>query len=171
MQSNDEPDRTIDSALAGYSGVEPLAGLEERVLHRVRGAEAGRRRVFGWAVALVAAALVVPVVVVRAPRHSESKTYTVGIPAVTRPVPAVETPRVAPKQRVKSHRLRPRTLPKQEQFPAPTPITTEERALLAFVGQHPADAQEAFAELQKRSDEPIEIQPIQIPPLRSDGAQ
>jgi hypothetical protein len=51
------------------------------------------------------------------------------------------------------------------------PITTEERALLAFVAQHPADAQQAFAELQKRSNEPIEIQPIQIPPLQSDGAQ
>jgi len=32
MENNGELDRTIDSALAGYSGVEPLAGIEERVL-------------------------------------------------------------------------------------------------------------------------------------------
>jgi len=98
----------------------------------------------------------------------ESKSYTVGIPAVTQPVPAVETPRVAPKQRVKSHAPRKKPQPKQEQFPAPTPITTEERAVLAFAELSPKDAEDAF---RKRSDEPIEIQPIQIPPLRSDGTQ
>jgi hypothetical protein len=172
MQSNDELDRTIDSALAGYSNAEPLAGLEERVLYRVRGAEAGRRRVLGWAgVIAIAVSVGMAVIVVRAPRHLESKTYTVGIPALTRPVPAVETPRVATKQRAKPHRLRPRPVPKQEPFPAALPITTEERALLTFVGQHPADAQHLFADLQKRSAEPIEIQRIQIPPLQSDGAQ
>jgi hypothetical protein len=169
VQSNAELDRTIDSALAAYSDAEPLAGLEERVLYRVQAAEAGRRRVLGWAVALVAAASVVmAVIVVRAPRHLESKIYIVGLPAVARPVPAAEKPRVAPKQRAKSHRLRPRPLPKQNQFPAPTPITTEERAVLAFAELSPKDAEDAF---RKRSDEPIEIQPIQIPPLRSDGAQ
>jgi hypothetical protein len=169
MQNNDELDRTIDSALAGYSDAEPLAGLEDRVLHRVRLAEAGRRRVLGWAVVIaVAASVVMAAIVVWAPRHSESKIYIVGLPAVARPVPAAEKPRVAPKQRVKSHRLRPRPLLKQNQFPAPTPITTEERAVLAFAELSPKDAEDAF---RKRSDEPIEIQPIQIPPLRSDGAQ
>ena len=171
MESKDKLDRTIDSALAAYSDAEPLAGIEERVLYRVQVAEAGRRRVIAWAFAFVAAAaLVVPVIVVRAPRHSGPKTYVVGIPAVTRPVPVTEKLRVAPKQRATSHAPRKKPLPKEERFPAHTPITTEERALLALA-EHPKDAENAFADLRKRSDAPVEIQPIQIPPLESDGAQ
>jgi len=172
MQSNDELDRRIDSALAAYSDAEPLAGLEERVLNRVRGAEAGRRRVLGWVgVIAVATSVVTGAIVLRVLRHSESKMYIVGIPAVTRPVPAVETPRVGPKRPPKSRRSRHMPLPKQRQFPAPPPITGEEHALVAFVGRHPGEARQIFAELQKQSDEPIEIQPIQIPPLQIDSAQ
>jgi hypothetical protein len=50
------------------------------------------------------------------------------------------------------------------------PMTDEERALVAWVGRAPIEAVQAFAELQKRGAEPIAIQPIQIPPLQSDGA-
>jgi hypothetical protein len=170
MESNDELERRIDSALAGYSVAEPLAGLEERVLSRVRAREGARRRVLGWAFAFGAVAVVVvTVVAVRTPRHA-GRTDRVGIPAVMRPVPVAERPRVVPVRRAKASALRPRPLPKQEQFPAPAPITAEERALLALVAHHPAEAQQVFAELQK-SDEPVQIQPIQIPPLPSDGAQ
>ncbi len=169
MEGNDELDRRIDSALAGYSDAEPLAGLEERVLRRVR--LATRRRMLGWAAAFaVAAALVVTAIVVRAPHHSDPPTYRVGIPAVMRPAPVVEKPRVVAVRRSKPRAVRARRLPKLEQFPAPTPLTGEERALRAFVEQHPAEARQVFAELQK-SNEPIEIQPIQISPLQSDGAQ
>ena len=119
---------------------------------------------------MTAAALVVPVIVVRASRRSNPMAYRVGIPAVKRPVPVAEKPRVATKRLAKSRPARQRPLPKQEQFPAPRPITAEERALLALVREHPAHAQEVFVALQK-SREPIEIQAIQIPPLQSDGAR
>jgi hypothetical protein len=172
MASNDELDRRIDNALAGYAGAEPLAGIEERVVRRVR--VASRRRAFGWAAAIaVAAGLVAAVIVVRAPQHAMPKSNVIArVETVSppRPVPVAEKPRVVPVHRVKSRVLRPGPLPKQEQFPAPTPLTAEERALLALVEHHPAEAQHVFAELQK-SGEPIEIQPIQIPPLQSDGAQ
>src|SRR5690242_2465936 len=169
MEGNDELDRRIDNALAGYSGAEPLAGIEERVLRRVR--TASRRRVFGWAAAIaVAAALVVTVSVVRTPRVVRP-TYRVEIPAVMRPAPVVEKARVVTARRARTRARRARPLPKLEQFPAPTPLTAEESALIAFVKHRPAEAQQVFAELQKRVDEPIEIQPIQIPPLESDGAQ
>jgi len=168
MEGNDELDRRIGSALVGYSDAEPLAGLEERVLRRVR--VATRRRMLGWAVAFAAAAaLVVTVIVVRVPHHV-GPTYRVGVPAVTRPAPVVEKARVVTVRRAKTRAVRARRLPKLEQFPAPTPLTAEERALLALVAHHPAEAQQVFAELQK-SNEPIEIQPIQIPPLQSDRAQ
>lgn len=168
MEGNEELDRRIDSALGGYSDAEPVAGLEERVLRRVR--VSTRRRMLGWAVAFAAAAaLVVTVIVVRTPHHV-GPTYRVGVPAVMRPAPVVEKPRVVTVRRAKPRAVRARRLPKLEQFPAPTPLTAEERALVAFVEHHPAEAQQVFAELQK-SNEPIEIQPIQISPLQSDGAQ
>src|SRR5579859_7817535 len=115
MASNDELDRRIDDALAGYSGAEPLAGIEERVLRRVR--VATRRRAFGWAAAIaVAAAMVVTVSVVRVPRVV-TPTYRVGVPAVMRPAPVLEKARVVTARRVKPRARRARRLPKLEQFP------------------------------------------------------
>jgi len=163
MPGSDELDRVIDGALAGYSVAEPLAGLEERVLNRVR--VAARSKQLTWAFAFLAVtAVVVAVIAVRTPRQPASKGNDITRVITPAPVPAVEKARAVPKQ----HRQR--LLPKQEQFPSPTPMTSEERALLAFVSQHPAEAQQVFAELQK-SNEPVEIQPIQIPPLQTDVAQ
>ena len=36
MNHNDDFDRTVDDALAEYRDAEPLAGVEERVLQRLR---------------------------------------------------------------------------------------------------------------------------------------
>jgi hypothetical protein len=166
MEDSDELDRVIDGALAGYSGAEPLAGLEERVLNRVRAVNAGRRGRIMWAFALAAVAAVVVAVIAERPPQAPAPKHN-AIARVVTPAPvrhAVEERRVVPK------RPRQRLLPKQDQFPAPAPMTSEERALVAFVEQHPAEARQVFAELEK-SGEPIEIQPIQIPPLDSDGAQ
>jgi hypothetical protein len=173
MASNDELDRRIDNALAGYAGAEPLAGIEERVVRRVR--VASRRRAFGWAAAIaVAAGLVAAVIVVRAPQHAMPKSHDVArvvVQAPDWPVPAAEKPRIITKRRVKLRVARREPLPKLEQFPTPVPLTAEERALIAFVTRYPKEAQQAFEDLRKRSEEPIEIQPIQIPPLEDSGAQ
>ena len=180
MNSNgrDRLDRMLDDALAGYSSAEPLAGLEDRVLRRVRASEATRRRALQWAFALVAAAaLVLLAIVMRTPHSAAPKTANearVQIPAPVQPAVA-EKPRVASKhRRSRIAALRARSsepLPKQEQFPAPTPLTAEEQALRSFVERHPAEAQQVFAQLQKRSNAPIQIEPIQIAPLQIDGAQ
>jgi len=176
MESNDELDRMIDSALAGYSSAQPLAGLEERVLNRVRLTDSARRRVLGWTVAIVAVTFVLLIaILVRMPyapvSHGIARVQT---PAPARPVPEVEQVRVAPKHRrgrVATRRAgSPRPLPKLEQFPAPAPLTAEERALLAFVEHYPDEAKQLVTEQQK-SGEPIEIQLIRIPPLQSNGAQ
>jgi hypothetical protein len=173
MESNsrDTLDRMLDDALARYSGAEPLAGLEERVLHRVRASDVTRRRPVGWAVAFaLAAALVLVAIVVKTPRNPASKPRDVAraeIPAI------VEPPRMASqhrRSRVVARRA-PSPLPKQEQFPGPAPLTAEERALRNFVERDPAQAQQVFAQLRKRTNDPIEIQPIQIAPLRINGAQ
>jgi hypothetical protein len=58
----------------------------------------------------------------------------------------------------------------REQFPTPTPLTDEERALLAFVAQSPKQAEEVLADAKSRSSKPIEIKEIQLEPL-PDGGQ
>ena len=56
----------------------------------------------------------------------------------------------------------PQRLPKQDQFPTPAPLTTEEHALIKLARLYPDELQ-APAELR-----PIEIPPIEIAPLRID---
>lgn len=173
MENNgrDTLDSMLDGALACYSGAEPLTGLEERVLQRVRASDVPRRRPVGWAVAFaLAAALVLVAIVMKTPRYATPKR---GEIARTEASAKLEQPRIVSKERSirLTARRAPSSLPKQQQFPAPAPLTTEERALRSFVERDPAEAQQVFAQLRKRTNDPIEIQPIQIAPLRIDGAQ
>ena len=69
------------------------------------------------------------------------------------------------------HGRRPKAMPKLEVFPAPAPLTSEERALMAFVKHDREQAEQTFAELRRRNDEPIDIQPIQIRLLQDHGAR
>lgn len=167
----DELDDLIDGVLPGYSSADPLEGLEARVLHRVQAAGATRRSPWlyrlGFAIPALAA-LMFAGIALRMGWHPQSRATNVtqeaavSVPASLAPAIQVVEPK---------HSATARSLPKEEQFPAPTPITDEERALVAWVGRAPMEAEEAFAGLRKRSAEPIEIQPIQIPPLQSDGAR
>jgi hypothetical protein len=167
--SRDELDRLIDGALASYSNAEPLAGVEARVLNRVRLAQARQRWMFAWAAGLAVAASVVAGILIRTERRVVPKPVEVLKAAnVAPPVPVVNR---AVRIRARVRGKRPKALPKLEQFPTPTPLSAEERALAAFVQRDPKEAQQVFAELQKRADEPVEIQPIQIPPLQSNGSQ
>lgn len=168
--SHDELDRLIDSALAGYSNAEPLAGLEARVLNRVRVTQA-RRRLLVWGLALAVAASVVVVGIVKrtapttVPKSAEIVQAKPALPtAVTR------LARVMPKRVSVKRSRRPKPLPKLEQFPSPAPLTAEERALVALAQQDPEELGK-FAEMERESEAPLEIQPIQIAPLQQDGDQ
>jgi hypothetical protein len=174
----DELDEIIDGALAGYSSADPMEGLEDRVLRRVHAAGAARRgpwRLRLWFALPALAALLLAGITLRIEWKPQSRTTkptptVAGFKPPSLPPPRPQL-RPAPPLRVAKPHHRIRTLPKQEYFPAPAPITNEERALVAWVGRAPIEAQQAFADLQKRSDEPVDIQPIQIPPLRTDGAK
>ena len=162
-------DRLIDGALASYSDAEPLAGLEGRVVSRVRAVQA-RRRILAWGMGLAVAASVVVLGIViwteqrLAPKRREVARVTSVAPTAAMIERAVRIP-------ARVHAERPKALPKLEQFPAPEPMTAEERAFVALVTRDPTEAQQILADLRNRADAPIEIQPIQIPPLQSDGAQ
>lgn len=164
MQDRDELSRMIDQAMAFYVDAEPLAGLEERVLNRVRVLEADLPWRLAWAFAAV---VVVAAIVMWMPLHPAARSSEVAGVVADVPVPTSPPPEKPMRSRAPRHRF----LPKLEQFPRPIPLTAEERALAAFVARQPVEAQQVCADLQRSMHEPIDIQPIQIAPLQSDGAQ
>ncbi len=175
----DELDQIIDHGLAGYSSCEPLAGLEDRVLNRIRLADAGRRqsRWGRWVLVVPAlAALAIVAVVSRSARTPIAKpiqTARVDIPPRSIAPALLPTPVAVRRRTVKRTRgsklstAAPRVLPKRDQFPTPTPLTPEERALIALAQLRPEDV-EAVAELQKKNSNEIKIPPIEISPLLID---
>ena len=159
---HDDLDDLIDGALSTYSSAEPLSGLEQRVLNGVRAAERSRKRRWWWAALALAAPAVaailfltparkptpVPVAVTTPPRaHVEPAG-----PAEPRPAPAVRTRRTG----------RPRVLPRKPTFPTPSPLTREERLLVELAASRPQL-------LMARPMDEIEIKPLEIAPLITDG--
>ncbi len=187
IDDRDELDDVIDGALPAYSSADPMEGLENRVLHRVQAADAAQRSPWPYRLGFVIpalAALLFVGIALRMGWNSESRTTDAARRAAVskpssltpgpQPGPAQATVVVDPKPGIGAGQepIAPaRALPKEEYFPARVPMTDEERALVAWVRRAPIEAEQVFADLRKRSAEPIEIQPIRIPPLRSDGAQ
>jgi|HubBroStandDraft_6_1064221.scaffolds.fasta_scaffold69890_3 hypothetical protein len=144
-------DQWIDDALVGYSAAEPLAGIEERVLNRIR--RRSRIARWAWATPALASLLLAAVIAVRT-TPGEQQSLNLSPPS------AAPAPTFIPMRPVKRFKIA-----------ASKSLTREERALLAFVRRDPAAAVEAFDELQKKSSEPLEIQSIEVQPLQSDGNQ
>lgn len=149
-------DRVLAEALAQYVNAEPMAGLEQRVLQRVR--SEGRRRLVWrpvwWPGSLAAGAAVAGLLAVLWIRTApETLNVRVVAPRPPQIVVAAEVPKSA----------RRRALPKRRVFPTPAPLTRDERALLAFA----AHAPDLARDLSRRIDEPIQITEIKIAPLKS----
>lgn len=170
MTNNERLDDILDRALSDYSDAEPLAGLEQRVLNRVATVRSERPRSFVWRSAVLAAllvGLVVTAVTFRPKIGGSAKKTDIALlqgPATLYPgraEPKLRHSSVAAKRRQPANRL-----PKRQLFPTPTPLTGEERALLAFASRHPNEAEKAFADLSARSSQPIVIPAIEIVPIQ-----
>ncbi len=185
MTFNDELDPILDEALAEYRNAEPLGGLEDRVLWRVRQqAESQRMLWWRWS-AIIAAAIVLAIVAwigwSGRVRHKAIPSLVVQkeIPRAE-PSPDVpstraakvhlpEAPHAATKVRQQASRLpatvqlaRVESAPMQEQFPSEIPPKAEERIWLALAQTHP----ETLRELARDdSDQELFIAPIKIKPL------
>lgn len=157
----DSLDRLLDEALARYSNPQPLAGLEQRVLHRVRAQGAPRRFSPGaWLPAFAAVALAILLAVPFVPHHRPALPH----PAVLQralPAPGVNAALVGTHARARKRRSPNRHMGR------PLPLTKEEQALLALVTTDPGEARAVFADLQRQSTEPIQLEAIKIEPLRS----
>ncbi len=170
----DELERVLQEGISRYADAEPLAGLEERIMARVRMTASSRSsRADWWAVLAigVAASLVGGFVYLRM-EHTESRPLTIA--AVKR----AAIPVLAPRQTAPIKILKPRVhshvraaLPKLPEFPTPSPLTSEERLLLAMLQQDPERTAQAFDSLRKRESEPLEIAPLVIPPLETSEGQ
>lgn len=168
----DQLDEILERGLRAYSDAEPLAGLEERVLNRVATVRLGRSG-FVWqsaAVTGLAALLICVVVGVRLERRSGETVAQWHAPAAPHRdmLPARAEPQREPALAVRRVRRLER-LPKRRQFPTLTPLTGEERVLLALAEQHGTEAQKILADLQERSSQPIVIPPLEIAPIQEDN--
>ncbi|MGI8745910.1 MAG: hypothetical protein ACR2NN_25690 [Bryobacteraceae bacterium] len=141
-------ERLIETALSGYAVATPLAGLEQRVSHRIRIARARRRH--SRYLAASAVGLAAGLVLIFAPRRTQPITTTEVPAQIVSLRSAPIQPRVPVRKRV----------PKRRRHP-----TGEELALASLVERYPAEAQLAFAGIQPAAIEPIEITPIDIRPL------
>jgi len=170
---SDELDKILDGALSSYSREEPRPGLHARVLDRIRSPQEGSR--FGWlrwAVAIPAFACVLFLAVTFWSTRDSIPKSSHPARAIAQAGPVANAaPIVRARGKIKVHKRSARrmSLPKREKFPTPAPLTSEERALLAFVARLPKQAEEILINAKRRSAEPLQIEEIHIEPLESSG--
>jgi hypothetical protein len=164
----DEFEGILERGIASYRNVEPLAGLEERVIGRIGRTDMPRRSGTAWVgiLAMALAGMVVAGLVFIPVKRSEPHPKAA---AVVAQAPPVESKRVQvskpPLQRRAAHVRLVKTLPKGPVFPTPSRMTAEERLMARMASNNPDAAAEAFESLRRRADEPIAIAPIVIPPI------
>lgn len=162
-EERDALDRLLDEGLAAYANREPRAGLESRILYRVRSERAPRRFfVLRWALPVAAAVCLAAAVAYWSHRAPAPVPPPVTETAATVPAPApLEAAKPEPPPRPARRNAPPRApLPKRPEFPTPTPLTSEERALLAIYRVAPELALEVLGESAESEMEPNGIEEV-----------
>ncbi len=156
----DEWDEVLDRGLASYSAAEPLAGLEERVLGRVRGASV--RRVGSWFWGWVAAACLVLVCLgwVRL-RPGRPTVAPVQVQAVRGTALQERLPEV----RAVARRVRRRNAPVKPR------LSPEEVLLVRLATADPEGAVREFASLQESVNRDLTVEPLVVEPIKIEGLQ
>jgi hypothetical protein len=150
-----ELDQQLDAALVKFAAVEPRAGLEQRVLARLRTEREHVRDHSWWRWGLVAAVAAVVIVTIALARRPGKPSHPV---LVSHPSPATQSPeRFGPRDvangvrphdrrrpRKTGHRAQPSIVvaggPKFDQFPSPQPLSEQERILATYVAEYPEHA-------------------------------
>jgi hypothetical protein len=180
MNHNDEFDQILDEALAKYSAAEPLAGMEHRILERVRMQAKRNRKTWRWGVFAACTALlaVAAWIGLREPDRREiapMQTATAQpqrLPVEPQPKNTNASPPITPTRpliarvhsrgpNVAGEKVLESTGRTRPEFPTPEPLNSEERALLALAQTHP----EVLSRLADHDDQEIAIAPINIQPL------
>jgi hypothetical protein len=157
-QAGDELESVLDAALGKYTGVEPRAGLEERVLANLRAerilvADHGWWQ-WRWAVAL--AAIVAVVVALAWKSGKQSPPIVAKSTSVTMQSPVSLGPHVASVDgdaaRLRGHSVRytarhplpaqsaAAVIPRLDVFPSPQPLSEQEKIMASYVAEYPEHA-------------------------------
>lgn len=168
-------EQLLDAALAQYGEAEPLAGLEERVLGRLRSEKTSARPWRLWtAVAAAAVLLLVAVLVtsrgerVAAPPVGVAKAPVVANPPQPRPAtPVAVAPPVRPKAQA-THVAAVQALPKRDVFPSPTPPSEQELLLAQYMRRTPRQEVMAMASRPPLTELPKD--PLEAPAGDSGGS-
>jgi hypothetical protein len=172
--ADDVLDNALDRSLAQYAAVEPLAGLEQRILRRLSVERDVRaKRTSRWALvltcstALTAQAVFTFVHYQVAPGQSD-----VVITLAPPPLPLVlpqqrfSLPPAFPQVSIK--KAAGTVLPKRTQFLGTAPMTAEETALVSLVTQAPKEAVQQLSNWTQQPIVPIAVEPVRVEPLKTD---
>lgn len=174
----DQLEEALDIALASYGAAPQREGLEQRILSRVSEPPSRRHFTGSLLMALAAAAAVTAVclswwmmwttvIQTHPPATAMLPLRKIEPP----PAPAVLIPQPATVMASTGKPHRPRkkiTEPKLSRFPAPSPMTGEERALLELVVHHPKDIPPELSHLGGPV-KPIYIAAVEIKPIEIDS--
>jgi hypothetical protein len=177
MREDANFDRLIDSALSAYAKADPK--LEQRILAHISAEPVlpHHRRLF-WAFAPPAAACLALLFLIfgsklrREPSEQKSPSTALSRPGVdTYHAPSTSS------NALRTRRPRPVSLrlPKQEVFPVPQPLSSDERLLEDFATRATNSEGRSILQSQEQFDKPIQISAIhidaiRIPPLESPSA-
>ena len=149
-ENDNQADQWLDHALAEYAHAEPRAGFEGRVLARVRSEQEQSRQKAGWrfVFAFSAAAMFLLALIwlgqPKTGRISGTKISKVAPKTSKSAEEALKQDERIAQQIVPltRHTRRPVRVasPKQQQFPAPLPVTDQERMLEQYVREFPGNA-------------------------------
>ncbi|HTA85962.1 MAG TPA: hypothetical protein VK729_06800 [Silvibacterium sp.] len=180
MKDRDDLDILLDAALATYADPGLSPGLTSRIVASAHGIDSRRRPVrwLPWAVlALAALVLIVAFFTLHNLTHRTALPPVAqlsprpSVHVLTTPDPAISiqptvvrsnSPRTVKTLYVANPQ---QPLPRLEVFPTPTPLTSEEQALVALANRNLGDNTQPFARNQTQPVEPLRIAVIQIPPL------
>lgn len=164
-------EKWLDAALERYGEGEPRAGLEPRILARLdeERAKPARRR-WMWAAAAVGAAavIVITVMTTRTPDRKQPLAHQSPVPnrTIAPAAPSQERSAAVPSRlssvpvRV-AHRVRKAVEPepKLAQFPAPVPLSEQERLLMQYMQRTPRTEVAIVMQRQEEFRNRIESEP------------
>lgn len=175
-------DRLIDAAVGTYADPSFDANLAARVLIRLANqpAHEPRQRWRPWAAVAIPAAICLLLLIhfglgitgphLALPMQSARLHSPAGLSVHARPhegtrgVTERQISRATSRRHLLAAATAPQPLPKLDEFPTPTPLTRQERALAAYVAQTPKAAQHALAQAEHQ-ESPLTVASIHVLPL------
>lgn len=168
----------LDASLRNYSGTEPLAGLESRILAGVRARQRDQRHRTAWLSAFAISGLAVAVVglvgfvALRGGLRRATPEQVIAKFPASNAAPTIAT--VAPPAKLQEPRRVPQHIAttrvdwRPQQFPTPRPLSKQEKLLLAYVQALNDSAKAAEPSVAQDPKDDLVISPLSITAIKID---